>query len=68
MESDLEAVVMDKSIVLSPADVKAYLQMILRALATCHQHWVVHRDVKPNNMLLAPSGGWVARRAACRGQ
>jgi cyclin-dependent kinase 7 len=57
MESDLEAVVLDKSIVLAPADIKAYMAMILRALACCHQHWVVHRDVKPNNMLLAPSGG-----------
>lgn len=57
MESDLEAVIQDQTIVLSPADIKSYMRMILQALATCHQHWVVHRDVKPNNMLLAATGG-----------
>ncbi len=60
MESDLEAVIQDQTIVLSPADIKSYMRMILQALATCHQHWVVHRDVKPNNMLLAATGGLAA--------
>ena len=56
MESDLEAVIKDRSLVLSAADVKAYLRMVLQALAHCHARWVVHRDVKPNNFLVAASG------------
>lgn len=43
MESDLEAVIRDRNIVLSPADIKSYLQMILKGLACCHRKWVVHR-------------------------
>ena len=56
MESDLEAVIKDTSLVLSPADVKAYMQMALQGLAACHAHNVMHRDVKPNNLLIATSG------------
>ena len=98
MESDLEKVIKDPSLVLTPADVKAFTQAMLRALARCHearapcalpclscapllpsclhvkcqkrlsrarrgrasacleQAWVLHRDIKPNNLLLAPDG------------
>ena len=56
MESDLEAVIKDTSLVLSPSDIKAYMQMALRALSTCHSHNVIHRDIKPNNLLTAPTG------------
>ncbi|GAB2276496.1 Cyclin-dependent kinase D-1 [Dionaea muscipula] len=56
MESDLEAVVRDRNIVLSPGDVKSYLQMTLKALAYCHKKWVLHRDMKPNNLLIAADG------------
>lgn len=43
MESDLEAVIRDRNIVLSPADIKSYLQMTLKGLAFCHTKWVLHR-------------------------
>ncbi|GAB2209506.1 hypothetical protein Droror1_Dr00026724 [Drosera rotundifolia] len=56
MESDLEAVIRDRNIVLSPGDVKSYLQMTLKALAVCHKKWVLHRDMKPNNLLIAADG------------
>lgn len=56
MESDLEQLIRDRSVVLSGADVKAYQRMVLQALAHCHARWVLHRDVKPNNFLVAPGG------------
>jgi cyclin-dependent kinase 7 len=32
------------------------MQMTLRAVAYCHETWVLHRDLKPNNLLIAPNG------------
>jgi cyclin-dependent kinase 7 len=56
MDSDLEAVIRDTSLVLSPADIKSYMKMALTGLATCHAHNVVHRDIKPNNLFTSKSG------------
>lgn len=56
METDLEAVIRDRNIFLSPGDVKSYLQMTLKGLAFCHKKWVLHRDMKPNNLLIGPNG------------
>lgn len=43
METDLEALIKDKNIILSPADIKSYVQMMLKGLAFCHKKWVLHR-------------------------
>ncbi|GAA0146037.1 non-receptor serine/threonine protein kinase [Lithospermum erythrorhizon] len=56
METDMEAVIRDRNIVLSPADIKSYIQMTLKGLAFCHKKWVLHRDMKPNNLLIGPRG------------
>ncbi|CAI9773712.1 unnamed protein product [Fraxinus pennsylvanica] len=56
METDLETVIRDRNIVLSPADIKSYLQMTLKGLAFCHKKWVLHRDMKPNNLLIGADG------------
>lgn len=56
MDSDLEAIIKDKSIVLSQADIKSYMQMILQAVSFVHKHWILHRDIKPNNFLVASTG------------
>ncbi len=61
MESDLEALIKDRALILSEADVKSYLQMLLRGLEVCHAHWVLHRDVKPNNFLIASTGARLTR-------
>ncbi|KAM4088124.1 hypothetical protein ACJW30_07G045700 [Castanea mollissima] len=38
------------------ADIKSYLQMTLKGLAICHKKWVLHRDMKPNNLLIGSNG------------
>lgn len=45
MEWSLEDVIRDKNLVLSEADVKAYMQMMLQALAHVHGHQAIHRCV-----------------------
>ncbi|KAG6753869.1 hypothetical protein POTOM_041871 [Populus tomentosa] len=56
METDLEAVIRDPNIFLSPGDIKSYFQMTLKGLLVCHKKWVLHRDMKPNNLLIGSNG------------
>uniref|UniRef100_H2TM74 Cyclin-dependent kinase 7 n=1 Tax=Takifugu rubripes TaxID=31033 RepID=H2TM74_TAKRU len=49
-------VIKDTSLVLTPANIKAYILMTLQGLEYMHQHWVLHRDLKPNNLLLDGNG------------
>lgn len=63
VDSDLEAVVRAKGVVLSPGDVKAYMRALLEALSFCHASWVLHRDVKPNNLLVGADGASNTRQA-----
>ena len=56
MESALEAVRKDRRLHLGPGDIKSYLRMVLLALECCHANWVLHRDMKPNNLLIGPDG------------
>lgn len=54
--TDLEEVTRDRSIILTPAEVKCCMVMILKGLAACHKTWTLHRDLKPSNILVGADG------------
>ncbi|XP_056665078.1 cyclin-dependent kinase 20 isoform X2 [Monodelphis domestica] len=56
MLSDLSEVIRHGKRPLAPAQVKAYMQMLLKGVAFCHANNIVHRDLKPANLLISSSG------------
>lgn len=58
MDTDLEVIIKDiKGIpVLTLANIKAYMIMTLRGLEYLHLNWILHRDLKPNNLLVNSNG------------
>lgn len=54
---DLEMLIKDVNHVnYSAADMKAWMGMLCRGVWFCHENWVLHRDIKPNNLLIAADG------------
>ncbi|KJR84443.1 cyclin-dependent kinase 7 [Sporothrix schenckii 1099-18] len=54
---DLEMLIRDTAAVrYGAADIKAWMGMLCRAVAFCHDRAVLHRDIKPNNLLVAADG------------
>jgi cyclin-dependent kinase 7 len=43
LEADLEDVIKDKELIISPADIKSWMLMTLRGLEHCHKNWIIHR-------------------------
>ncbi|KAK6643978.1 Cyclin-Dependent Kinase 7 [Polyplax serrata] len=56
MDTDLEIIVKDTNIVLTPSNIKAYILMTLQGLEYMHNNWFLHRDLKPNNLLVNSEG------------
>jgi cyclin-dependent kinase 7 len=57
MDWSLEDVIRDKDKTpVTPSDIKAYMQTILQALDVVHSHSLVHRDIKPDNLLISSDG------------
>ncbi|XP_044736120.1 cyclin-dependent kinase 7 [Chrysoperla carnea] len=56
MDTDLEILIKDTTIVLTPANIKAYTLMTVQGLEYLHLNWILHRDLKPNNLLINSKG------------
>ncbi|RYP61347.1 hypothetical protein DL769_007760 [Monosporascus sp. CRB-8-3] len=54
---DLEMLIRNtESVRYGAADIKAWMGMLTRAVWFCHENFVLHRDIKPNNLLIAADG------------
>lgn len=56
METDLEVIIKDMNIVLTQSHIKAYMIMTLKGLEFLHMNFILHRDLKPNNLLINDQG------------
>merc|ERR1719378_1962086 len=56
MDTDLEVIIKDSNIVLTAANIKSYTLQTLQGLEYLHANWILHRDLKPNNLLVDSKG------------
>ncbi|KAK9753586.1 Protein kinase domain [Popillia japonica] len=52
----LEVIIKDNTIILTPANIKSYMIQTLQGLEYLHLNWILHRDLKPNNLLVNANG------------
>jgi cyclin-dependent kinase 7 len=54
---DLEELIKDRDgLPYGAPDMKAWMGMLCRGIWFCHENFVLHRDIKPNNLLIAADG------------
>lgn len=56
MDTDLEVIIKDSTIILTLAHIKSYILQTLLGLEYLHTLWILHRDLKPNNLLINDRG------------
>jgi len=53
LDANLEQVIQDERIVLTIPHIKRYMVMLLQGMAFLHANYVLHRDIKPDNLMFS---------------
>jgi cyclin-dependent kinase 7 len=56
MKLDLDALIHDGRTELQEADIKSIMFQLLEGLNCLHKNWILHRDIKPGNLLFDEEG------------
>ena len=54
--TDLEKIIKDRTVELTPSHIKTFMHMLMDAVQFMHSRWILHRDLKPNNLLVNSNG------------
>ena len=54
MEKNLLETLEERPNGLEPEAVRMYIYQLLKAIEFCHRNYVIHREIKPENLLINP--------------